>query len=177
MTLRFSDHRGLRPADVQFDSEGVVAEPTWSKTIGSDRALTMRLVVISKGAFVQKASWTSTGWQLPAEEAAFLPAAVFNGWFPKLQAPRAEVHLRLGRAISSVVMFEGPRPTAFQPQGCSALDASQRKEFLTFCGCGVGVPEGRQGSPRGGQPKPVTVILGWQGNGAPRCNSQSPKLL
>ena len=71
MTLRFSDHRGLRPADVQFDSEGFVAEPTWSKTIGSDRALTMRLVVISKGAFVQKASWMSTGWQLLAEEAAF----------------------------------------------------------------------------------------------------------
>ena len=70
-TSRFSDHRGLRPADVQLDSEGFVAKLTRSKTIGSDRTLTMRLVVISKGAFVQNASWMSTGWQLLAEEAAF----------------------------------------------------------------------------------------------------------
>ena len=37
-TLRFSDPRGLRPADVLMDSDGFVARLTWSKTIGSDRA-------------------------------------------------------------------------------------------------------------------------------------------
>ena len=51
-TLRFSDHRGLRPVDVLLDSEGFKAKLTRSKTIGSDRALSMRLVVISKSAFV-----------------------------------------------------------------------------------------------------------------------------
>ena len=40
-TLRFSDHRGFRPADVLLDSEGFVARLTRSKTIGSDRAVTM----------------------------------------------------------------------------------------------------------------------------------------
>ena len=70
-TLRFSDHRGLRPADVMLDSEGLVARLTRSKTIGSDRAITMRLVVISKGAFVQSPSWMVTSWQLLTQEAAF----------------------------------------------------------------------------------------------------------
>ena len=52
-TLRFSDHRGLSPADAQSDSEGFIGKLTRSKTIGSDRAVTMRLVVIAKGAFVR----------------------------------------------------------------------------------------------------------------------------
>ena len=43
-TLRFSDHRGLRPVDILLDSDGMVAKLTRSKTIGSDRAVTMRLV-------------------------------------------------------------------------------------------------------------------------------------
>ena len=47
-TLRFSDHRGLRPADVLLDSEGFMARLTRSKSIGSHRAVTMRLVVICK---------------------------------------------------------------------------------------------------------------------------------
>ena len=70
-TLRFSDHRGIRPADVSLDSEGFVAKLTRSKTIGSDRAVSMRLVVICKGAFVQSSSWMVTGWELLKQVAAF----------------------------------------------------------------------------------------------------------
>ena len=40
-------------------------------------------------------------------------------------------------------MFEGPRPAALHPRGCSALDASQRKDFVTFCSCSVGVHQSR----------------------------------
>ena len=48
-----------------------MARLTRSKTIDSDRAITMRLVVISKGAFVQSPSWMVTSWQLLTQEAAF----------------------------------------------------------------------------------------------------------
>ena len=167
-TSRFSDHRGLRPADVQLDSEGFVAKLTRSKTIGSDRTLTMRLVVISKGAFVQNASWMSTGWQLLAEEAAFdrdyLRPSPTDG-FPSCR--RQELRYILGSAEQFRVLSCLKVP---------ALDASQRKKFLTFCGWGVGVPEGRQGSPREVvSQSQCTVILGWQGNGSPPRNSPSLK--
>ena len=39
----------LRPADVQLDSEGFVAKLTRSKTIGSDRAVTMRFLCDQQG--------------------------------------------------------------------------------------------------------------------------------
>ena len=48
-----------------------MARLTRCKTIGSDRALTMRLVVISKSAFVQSPSWMATGWELLRQQAAF----------------------------------------------------------------------------------------------------------
>ena len=68
-TFRFSDHRSLRPGDVLLDSEGFVAR--LSKTIGSDRAVTVRWAIISTGAFVQSSSWMATGWELLGQEAAF----------------------------------------------------------------------------------------------------------
>ena len=71
------------------------------------------------------------------------PVAVANRWVQTLQALRVEnivgsaAHFRV---LSSLKVDGEPS------QGCSAVDAPQRKEFLTFCRCGAGVPEGRQGS-------------------------------
>ena len=44
---------------------------TRSKTIGSDRAVMMGLVVICKGAFVRSLNWAATGWAMLKKEAAF----------------------------------------------------------------------------------------------------------
>ena len=71
-TLRFFDHWGLNAAEVQLDSERFVGKLTRSKTIGTDRAETMKLLVITKGAFVQNADRMAAGWQLLHEHAAFV---------------------------------------------------------------------------------------------------------
>ena len=61
--LRFSDHRGIVPSQVEIDALGFTARLTHSKTLGSDRNDTMRLVVVDKNCFVQRDGWMSPGWR------------------------------------------------------------------------------------------------------------------
>ena len=70
-TLRFSDHRGIAPAQVTVDEQGFTASLTHSKTLGSDRSVTMRLVVVNRACFVQRPEWMTTGWKLLVQEAPF----------------------------------------------------------------------------------------------------------
>ena len=47
-TLRFSGHRAIVPTHVELDEQGFTAKLTHSKTLGSDRNVTMCLVVINR---------------------------------------------------------------------------------------------------------------------------------
>ena len=71
-TLRFSDHRGLVP-DEKFDVKGnsLSTRLTRSKTIGSDKTVSSRSVVVSPTCYVKRADWLSTGWTLLKQHADY----------------------------------------------------------------------------------------------------------
>ena len=72
-TLRFSDHRGPSP-DEHFTVEGnaLTARLTRSKTIGSDKRVTFRLVAVSAHCFVAESSWLSVGCSLLKAKADYM---------------------------------------------------------------------------------------------------------
>ena len=61
-TLRFSDHRGIIPTHVELDEQGFTAELTHSKTLGSDRGVNVRLVVVRRVCAIKRDGWMPTGW-------------------------------------------------------------------------------------------------------------------
>ena len=173
-TLRFSDHRGIRPADVSLDSEGFVAKLTRSKTIGRDRAVSMRLVVICKGAFVQSSSWMVTGWELLKQAAAFdrdclLPSPTdgFRG------CRRKELKYVIGSAVQfrvlSSLKVDGKQ--LFEHKVAQHWTPHSGRNYLPSA-TGALSERVTEIFSEGGLPKPVTVILGWQGNGSRRCSLQ-----
>ena len=71
-TLRFSDHRGLVP-DEKFEVKGnsLTTRLLRSKTIGSDKTVTSRSVVVSQNCFVKRSEWLSCGWALLKQQADY----------------------------------------------------------------------------------------------------------
>ena len=71
-TLRFSDHRGLIP-DEKFEVKGnsLTTRLTRSKTIGSDKTVSSRSVVVSPTRFVRRSEWLSCGWALLKQHADY----------------------------------------------------------------------------------------------------------
>ena len=63
-TLRFSDHRGVHPSDVQFSAAGLTAVLTRSKTVGVDEAVQSRAIVLDSSRYISEPTWLATGWQL-----------------------------------------------------------------------------------------------------------------
>ena len=75
-TLRFSDHRGLIP-DESFEVKGNTLNTRLlrSKTLGSDKTVTSRSVVVSQVCFVKRSDWLSCGWA-PSEASCRLPTGL-----------------------------------------------------------------------------------------------------
>ena len=71
-TLRFSDHRGVIP-DEKFEVKGnsLTTRLTRSKTIGSDKTVSSRSVVVSPTCFVKRSEWLSCGWTLLKQQADY----------------------------------------------------------------------------------------------------------
>ena len=63
-TMRFSDHRGLKPTDVHVTGNSMSAKLTRSKTTGDDKDVAFRMVHIASCCFLVSPSWLSTGWFL-----------------------------------------------------------------------------------------------------------------
>ena len=82
-TLRFADHRGLEPKNVHFESGSFTARLTRSKTLGSDKSVSSRMVVVDSEAYFVNRSWLIDGWKLlqlkaPYERDYLLPAPSAN---------------------------------------------------------------------------------------------------
>ena len=56
-TLSFSDHRGILPSSVKIDATGFSAQLTRSKTLGDDRAVASRPLVINRCCYLAVARW------------------------------------------------------------------------------------------------------------------------
>ena len=86
-TLRFDDHRGLHPTTgFSVSGNSLVAQLTRSKTIGPDRALTRRTLVVSEACYVRKLDWLSRGSELLQSQASYprdyllpMPSSNFKG--------------------------------------------------------------------------------------------------
>ena len=106
-TLRFSDHRGISPQEVKIDSSGFAAVLRRSKTIGADKPIVSRPLVLDKACWVSKSDWLMTGWRILQEAAGFerdyllpVPTASFRG------CKRIELKYEQGYAIQSKVLQE-----------------------------------------------------------------------
>ena len=91
-TPRFSDHRGLNPGEVREGS--FHARLTRSKTIGQDKTITSKPLVIDACCFLSHREWLTRGWSLLQGMANFprdylMPAPASH--LPELQKVGAPV--------------------------------------------------------------------------------------
>ena len=63
-TLRFSDHTEILPSSVKIDVTGFSAQLTRSKTLGDDRTVASRPLVIDRCCYLAVAGWMQEGWRL-----------------------------------------------------------------------------------------------------------------
>ena len=82
-TLRFDDHRGIVPKDLEISETELVGKLSRSKATGQDERVAFRVLVIHPSAFVHQKDWLATGWALLVKEAPYardylLPAPANN---------------------------------------------------------------------------------------------------
>ena len=70
-TLRFDDHRGIVPEDLEISETGLVGKLSRSKATGQDKRVAFRVLVIHPSAFVHQKDWLVTGWALLLKEAPY----------------------------------------------------------------------------------------------------------
>ena len=57
---RFADHRGLVPRNIHVEGGSLFAKLTRSKTLGTDKPVSSRLVIVDSEAYVRTRSWAET---------------------------------------------------------------------------------------------------------------------
>ena len=99
-TLRFSDHRGISPSSVSFQGIDFVSVLTHSKTIGKDKRVQSRPVVVHGLSFLAVPDWLRVGWEVLKSMADFqrdyllpTPSSCLKGCL------RAELRYDTGSAI------------------------------------------------------------------------------
>ena len=128
-TLRFDDHRGINPRDIRIDCSSFTATLTRGKTIGEDKAVQSRPLIIDAECYLHSRSWISTGWDFLKETAGYerdylLPSPSHGVTRTELKYPIA--HAMLGRVLASLTL-DGTRLFPFQvqhywtPQSCRAF--------------------------------------------------------
>ena len=70
-TLRFDDHRGIIPEDLEISEAGLVGKLSRSKVTGRDKRVPFRVLVIHPSAFLHQKDWLATGWALLLKEAPY----------------------------------------------------------------------------------------------------------
>ena len=68
-TLRFDDHRGIVPTDINVSESGLVGKLTRSKVSGPDKKLNYRLLIVHSSAYIQHNGWLLSGWKILEKEA------------------------------------------------------------------------------------------------------------
>ena len=71
-TLRFDDHRGKVPSDLNVSETGLVGKLTRSKVSGPDKKLNYRLLVVHSSSHVQHKDWLVSGWKVLDKEAPYI---------------------------------------------------------------------------------------------------------
>ena len=113
-TLRFSDHRGIEPNNVTIRAGSWRALLTRSKTIGADRSVVSRPLVVDPCCFTCHADWLTVGWGLLQQHAGYerdylLPSPTTNllGFRKKVLRYDTAFALQI-RAFRSLRSSSGP---------------------------------------------------------------------
>ena len=106
-TLRFSDHRGLRPQDIKITNNTLDAVLSRSKTTGDDKNVTSCPVHVENCCFFLNPSWITIGWDILRSIAPFvrdylLPTPTDNYMSCKQQVMRYELGYALQHRVLSV---------------------------------------------------------------------------
>ena len=113
-TLRFSDHRGIEPNTVTVRAGSWRALLTRSKTIGADRSIVSRPLVVDPCCFTCHADWLTVGWGLLQQHAGYerdylLPSPTTNLLGFRKQVLRYDTAFALQiRAFRSLRSASGP---------------------------------------------------------------------
>ena len=120
-TLRFDDHRGINPRDIRIDSSSFSATLTRGKTIGEDKAIRSRPLIIDAECYLHSRSWISTGWNLLKETAGYerdyllpSPSTNYHG-VTRTELRYSIAHAMLGRVLGTLTL-DGIRLFPFQIQ-------------------------------------------------------------
>ena len=105
-SLRFDDHRGLRPGDAHLTIRGLEAVLCRTKTTGPGKRVTSLPLVVGYGSYLRESSWLVTGWNLWQASAPFVRDFFLVKPAPNLDAMLPteltyEQSSRLSRAVLS----------------------------------------------------------------------------
>ena len=120
-TLRFDDHRGINPRDIRIDSSSFSATLARGKTIGEDKAIRSRPLIIDAECYLHSRCWISTGWNFPKETAGYerdylllSPSMNYHG-VTRTELRYSIAHAMLGRVLGTLTL-DGIRLFPFQIQ-------------------------------------------------------------
>ena len=120
-TLRFDDHRGINPRDIRIDSSSFSATLTRGKTIGEDKAIRSRPLIIDSESYLHSRSWITTGWNILKETAGYerdyllpSPSTNYHG-VTRTELRYSIAHAMLGRVLGTLTL-DGIRLFPFQIQ-------------------------------------------------------------
>ena len=145
-TLRFSDHRGIEPKTVTVQARSWRALLTRSKTIGADRSIVSRPLVVDPCCFICHSDWLTVGCGLLQQHAGYerdylLPAPTSNLLGFRKQVLRYDTAFALQiRAFRSLRSASGPLlfPTLHSCANSLSLTKEDHSVYSrTFLGSGL----------------------------------------
>ena len=130
-TLRFSDHRGLKPEDITVSASGFSGSLTWFKTLGADKKVVSRPLTVDNGCFVSHAHWLTQGWEVLRSNADLprdylLPAPTTDLHGCKQAELKYDTGAALQNKVLSLVSVSGEKVFAakttkyWSPHSCGA---------------------------------------------------------
>ena len=158
--LRFSDHRGINPSSISFSGIDFVATLSHSKTLGRDKKVQSRPVVVHGLAFIAVQDWLRAGWDLLKNMEDFrrdfllpTPSSCLKG------SLRSELRYDTGsalfcRTLGSIVL---PGNVSLQLVVAHCWTPHSGRSFLLTCTASLGVEKSSR-----------DFLGGWNAQGSER---------
>ena len=168
-TLRFSDHRGLKPTDITVKGNSLAARLTRSKTTGDDKDVAFRMVHIADCCFFSSPSWLSTGWSLLNSLADFprdflLPAPASNCQGCLRHELRYDIGFSMQQRVLTALHFG---TTALLSRSVAAFwTPHSARSFLPSATAALGVPKEQR-----------DYLGGWSAQGSDRYTRVAERMI
>ena len=149
--LRFADHRGPELRNIHTEGGSLIAKLT--RSIGTDKLVSSRLVIVDSEAYVRTWSWVVERWRLLQEKAPY----------QRDYLQKTSVRHCLRRAESALGLVVISRLPAFRVRVPTFLDATQRRKLSADSSVGLERADARK-EPTGwlGPQKAAKDTTDWQ---------------